>query len=256
MTPQFILWGIPGFIAYYFLQAVKPARAKSGWDFVVEVGFLSLVCFTVSRALVLYVSWCLPGVACTLHKFWPRDLPFTLLVGIFPVSEVVGALLARLSRHWWRLMSLYHEWINHKKRDFRSSDLFFVRTTELLSKPIFITLKSGKVYVGVLTGATHDPNESTRFISFVPILSGYRDETDHRVVYTTFYEPFTGRNDGQDESHDFLVPVSELSSLAMFDWELLEKFAEIGNVRFDFKALTTAEPPLPATPPSPPPPPS
>jgi hypothetical protein len=245
VTPQFILWGIPGFIAYYFLQAVKPARAKSGWDFVVEVGFLSLVCFAVSHALVSYVSWCLPGLASSLRRLWPRDLPFSLLVGIFPVSEAVGALLARLSCHWWRLMSRYHEWINHKKRDFRSSDLFFVTTTELLSELIFVTLKSGKVYVGALTGATHDPNESTRFISLVPILSGYRDQKDQRVVYTTVYGPFTSEDDGKDESHNFLVPVSELSSLAKFELKFLEEFADAGNVRFDFPSPPKPEPPTP-----------
>jgi hypothetical protein len=237
VTPQFILWGIPGFIAYYFLQAVKPARSKSGWDFVVEVGFLSLVCFAVSRAFVSYISWCLPDLAVSLHRAWQGEQSFTLVLGVFPVSEIVGASLARMSRHWWRLMSRYHEWINQTTRDFRFSDLFFVRTSELLSKPVFLTLKSGKVYVGVLTAATHDPNESNRFISLVPILSGYRNKDDQRVVYTTFYEP--------SEGQDFLVPVSEISSLAMFDWALLQKFQAAGNVKFDIPGPPEPEPNLP-----------
>lgn len=225
MTPQYILWGIPGFIAYYFLQAVKPARAKGGWDFVVEVGFLSLVCFAVSHVLVGYVTWCLPGLAIAFHHVWPPEYSFVLLVGIFPVSEIVGASLARLSRHWWGLMSIYHAWINKKQRDFRFTDIFFVRTTELLSEVVFITLKGGKVYVGLLTAATHDPNEPNRFISVVPVLSGYRKKENQLVVYTTFYEPNEGQN--------FLVPVSELSSLAKFDWKLLRKFYESGNVTFE-----------------------
>jgi hypothetical protein len=52
MTPQFILWGIPSYIAYYFIQSVRPTRSKSGWDFVVEVGFLALLCFVASRVLI------------------------------------------------------------------------------------------------------------------------------------------------------------------------------------------------------------
>lgn len=227
MTPQFILWGIPGFIAYYLLQAVRPARSKSGWDFVVEIGFLSLVCFAISRVLVSYVAWCFPQLATWMRHSWPADVPFALVVGIFPISELLGMSLARLSRHWWKLMSLYHEWITAKDKDFRFPDLFFSRTNELLSQLIFITLKSGKVYVGPLTAATHDPNESSRFISLVPILSGYRGRDDLRVVYTTFYEP--------DKGQDFLVPVGEITSLAKFDWDLLAKFYRDGNVTFDIR---------------------
>jgi hypothetical protein len=83
MTPQFVLWGLPGFIAFYLLQSIKPSRAKGGWDFVVEVGLLSVVCFVISRGTVHYATWLLPGVVRWARVYWPREYPFTLALDYF-----------------------------------------------------------------------------------------------------------------------------------------------------------------------------
>jgi hypothetical protein len=231
MTPQFILWGIPGYIAFYLLRTVRPARQKSGWDFVVEVGFLSILCYAIANVLAAYIVWCLPGAGRSL----PFEIPLPLALGVVPVSEVVGVTLARVSKHWWKLLAIYHTWITGKDKDFQYTDVFFQRTVELLKHFVFMTLKTGKVYVGILTAATHDPNESTRYLSIVPALSGYRDEKQI-VVYTTFYEP--------NSAQAFLVPASEVVTLSAFDFMLLKKFTDVGAVRFE-------PPPGPPRPPHP-----
>jgi hypothetical protein len=224
LTPQLILWGLPGYIAYYLLQAVKPSRSKSGWDFVVEVGLLALTCFIAARALIEAGTWMFPHVAASARSFWPRQYSFTLAVGIFPVAEMVGVGLALTTRGRAQLLGRYHYWVTGRERDFRFSDVFFATCDELLSDLVLITLTSGKVYVGVLIAATRDPNEVKRFLRFIPLLSGYRRKDDLQVTYTTFYEP------SKDRRRAFLVPVDQVSVLAPFDWQRFNHFVGTGNI--------------------------
>jgi hypothetical protein len=224
LTPQLILWGLPGYIAYYLLQSVKPSRAKSGWDFVVEVGLLALTCFLTARAMIDAGTWLFPGIAAAALSSWPREYSFTLALGIFPVAEIVGVGLALTTHRRSRLLGWYHRWITGRERDFQFSDVFFTACDELLSDLVLITLASGKVYVGVLIAATQDPNEVKRFLRFTPLLSGYRRKDDLQVAYTTFYQP------SKDRRRAFLVPVDQLTVLAPFDWERFNHFVGTGNI--------------------------
>lgn len=227
MTPHFILWGLPGYIAYYFLQSIKPTRTKSGWDFVVEVGLLALACYVLTRSALYYTSWIFPQLAAFVRAYWPREYSFTLALGIFPVSEVVGIALAVTSRRRAEVMSWYHRKITGRDRNFQFGDVFFAACDELLGEMVLITLSSGKVYVGVLIAATQDPNEAKRFIRFIPVLSGYRKKETLLIVYTTFYEP------SPDSRRAFLVPAEQLTLLARFDWDLFNHFLQTGNISIE-----------------------
>ena len=224
MTPTFILWGLPGYIAYYLLQSIKPTRTKSGWDFVVEVGLLAMACFVLSRGLLYYVAWFFPGLAASARAYWPHEYSFALAIGLFPVSELVGITLALTSRRGSAVLSWYHRKITGRDRNFQFGDIFFAVCDELLGEMALITLSSGKVYVGVLIAATQDPNEAKRYIRFIPVLSGYRKKDNLLVAYTTFYEPTP------DTRRAFLVPADQLTSLAHFDWERFNHFLHTGTV--------------------------
>jgi hypothetical protein len=60
-------------------------------------------------------------------------------------------------------------------------------------KPLMLTLKSGKVYVGTPVKGIGDPSVHANFIKIVPILSGYRDPTTHKVELPTRYRDITSR---------------------------------------------------------------
>ena len=224
MTPQFILWGLPGFIAYYLLQSVKPSRTKSGWDFVVEVGLLSLLCYLVSRLLIFCGTLLWPA---TWKPWWPKSYPLDLALGLFPVSELVGVTLAKTNRYWTALLSVYHRWVTGHSRNFQFSDVFFATCDELLGQMVLLTLTSGKVYVGILIAATEDPNEPKRFLRFIPVLSGYRNKDDLKVTYTTFYEPTP------DTRRAFLVPADQVSTFARFDWNRFDHFVRSGDITIE-----------------------
>src|SRR5438477_9692203 len=67
---------------YYLLRSVKPSRSKSGWDFVVEVGLRSVVCYAISHVFL----WLFTATA----RSWPKEYPLDLTLGLFPVSRRIA----------------------------------------------------------------------------------------------------------------------------------------------------------------------
>lgn len=220
MTPDFLLWGLVGYVAYYLSHLIRPTRAKGGWDFVMEVGLLSLLCFVIARL----VSVLLLESSRVALPSW-----ISLTIG-FAVGGAVGLLLGFTYRQRARLASAYYRRATGSRRNFLHSDVFFETCEELLGDTVMFSMKSGKVYVGLLTAATSDPNETKRYIRFVPLLSGFRSKEDQKITYNTFYDP------QQDERRAFLIAADEISSLAPFSFEQLEKFAQSDTVSFDIPA--------------------
>ena len=255
MTSQFILWGLPGFVAYYFLQAVKPGRTKSGWDFVVEVGLLAIMCYVAANATIYYGAWFFPGLTRWGHLYWPREYSFALALGLFPISEIVGISLAKGGRVRAGWMSKYHQWTTGKPRNFEFPDVWFATCDELLGEMALFTLKSGKVYVGILQAATQDPNETKRYLRVIPVLSGYRKSETLLVAYTTFYDPAADPNHHPtaDPNHDpaadpkraFLIPADEVVTMAPFDFERLRHFLTVGTVTFEIPPPSPPTAPVP-----------
>jgi hypothetical protein len=94
--------------------------------------------------------------------------------------------------------------------------------------PISVTMNSGKVYVGFV-GRTTDPKESRKDIKILPLLSGYRDKDTHSINFTTNYYSIYESNDNslshlKPEDFEIAFPLSELSSINLFDIDAYNKF--------------------------------
>lgn len=57
-------------------------------------------------------------------------------------------------------------------------------------KPVIVTLKSRKVYVGFVEGLPHADPASRRYLKILPAFSGYRDLDSLRLSITQDYRPF------------------------------------------------------------------
>ena len=66
-------------------------------------------------------------------------------------------------------------------------------------KPIMLSLKSGKVYVGEPVGGVGDPSVRAQSIKIIPRFSGYRDPETHKVDLRTNYT----------DIHKMMVPREE-----------------------------------------------
>jgi hypothetical protein len=65
----------------------------------------------------------------------------------------------------------------------------------IFRKPIMLTLKSGKVYVGAPVGGIGDPSVRAQSIKIIPLLSGYRDPDTHKVNLPTRYKDIYAKMD-------------------------------------------------------------
>lgn len=54
------------------------------------------------------------------------------------------------------------------------------------SMPVSITMENKKVYVGHVAGAVN-PGDNQDMLRILPFMSGYRNDTDMQIVFTTFY---------------------------------------------------------------------
>jgi len=91
------------------------------------------------------------------------------------------------------------------------------------TRPVLLTIKSGKVYVGSVT-ANFNPAYEVQSIEIMPILSGYRDPKDQTVTFTTDYFSLLTQIHDQDPNvtdQDRLdlgtvIPVDEIRSVGIF----------------------------------------
>lgn len=112
-----------------------------------------------------------------------------------------------------------------------SLDLLLLDAIESEPKrPMLITLSSNKVYVGIINGSG-EPTENQgphQHISFVPLMSGYRNKDTQSVSFTNAYpgEIQVKRNAAvkgikKKKLHglEIMVSVDEISQISWFDFE-------------------------------------
>ena len=95
--------------------------------------------------------------------------------------------------------------------------LFFDSATS--GKPVLVSLKSKKVYVGVVNTIS-EPNEKQGpniEVSINPLLSGYREKDNLRVLFTNDY------SDLENVDTSVIFPLTEVAQASWFDMETHEK---------------------------------
>jgi hypothetical protein len=234
--PVLLLWFIPGYIALQLYRQVNPVRSKQGWEWVFQTAFAAILCFVVSRAVLaigLNLAQTNPQVVEEWKRWWGSQFhlrySFSLLLGIFPSTIIVAAVLCVARIAWDDLRSIFQS----SFVGVPSQDIFFFTCSELYERLVFLTLKSRKVYVGVLIDFTSDPDESAKYIRIMPTISGYRSADDLTVVYNTNYVADADRPEDVT-AHPVLIPVAEVTSLSEFDRELHERFISQGSTVIKF----------------------
>ncbi|MGE4545375.1 MAG: hypothetical protein AB7D06_14805 [Pedobacter sp.] len=96
--------------------------------------------------------------------------------------------------------------------------------------PISISMKNRKVYVGFVNN-TIDPKEDRKDIRILPLLSGYREKEENKIIFTTNYYSIYDSKDNHiqhlaPETFEIAFPLSEVQSLNLFDIDVYNKFNE------------------------------
>ncbi len=82
-------------------------------------------------------------------------------------------------------------------------------------RPVLINLSSKKVYIGIISGLS-DPNEKeepNKYISFFPVMSGYRDKDTMLLEFTNVYP-------SKIKDLNIVVSTDEISHISWFDFKL------------------------------------
>lgn len=109
------------------------------------------------------------------------------------------------------------------------------------AKPVLLTMKSGKVYVGQVA-VNFNPAYDVQSIKIIPILSGYRKPEDQVVVFNVDYfnlltklhdhDPSVSDRDKNDLGT--VIPLEEIRSASIFSLPMYRQF---------FSHLTNKPPP-------------
>lgn len=150
--------------------------------------------------------------------------------GVTSLAFALGAVL------WWPLNKIpkYKEKPSIRKVLSAYGDPFVLLMERAMdqTKPVSLTLKGGKVYVGFVTytAFTAHPAFPIRSIKILPFVSGYRHDETKRVRFTTDYSAITERIRRQSdaelentftglvvEDFEITVPIDEIVSANLFN---------------------------------------
>lgn len=150
---------------------------------------------------------------------WLKDFLFGCFYKRGVYDQIMQAMRARVLRKTYSRGSL---------------DLLLLDAIELEPKrPMLITLSSNKVYVGVINGSG-EPTENQgphQYVSFVPLMSGYRNKENLSVAFTNAYPgeiqvkrsaAVKGINKKKVQGLEIMVSINEISHISWFDFQVYQ----------------------------------
>ena len=171
---------VGGFLFISFRNKTKyNSKRSNGQRLILESGLWGTLFLGVSYITVRLLNWRFPAI----YPVWHYLIPYPQL-GTAIGSLLIGACLPFILNRAW----------SEKEQNAKSyvafSDylgLVFFKA-QLRKKPVMITLRNGKIYIGFIHGCNspgkHDGGGS---LYMQPSLSGYRRHGTHEMYITTDY---------------------------------------------------------------------
>lgn len=141
--------------------------------------FFLFVAYALRYLVYTYIPW--------LPEHWNPVFPFE-----YSGTALTAFLLGATG--WMPANFLFARWFNADHQIQRvianDGDPFesLLYSAFLAQDTVGITLINEKVYIGFIT-APLNPALPMKSVGILPTQSGYRDETDKRYIFTTYYEP-------------------------------------------------------------------
>jgi len=212
-TPAFLLAVVAaGYVALHLCHFTKRRWDALEWERnLLEATILGLFFFLLGRVLVGYLgdNLLIQPVAHYLQGIIPfpfaRSLILTFLLGLSIgcfarwcyVDQMAVAFVVK--RYGGELLKIL--WSAGRSR-----------------RPLMLTMKSGKVYVGIVTSS---PGVSTieKYVVLQPTISGYRQLWTQRVRFTTTYEDVYAelKKQGREVPFGLVLPLDQIASANHFD---------------------------------------
>jgi hypothetical protein len=196
---------------------------------VIWSAYAGLSLLITSAVLVAVVQLVLGRYAPVVVSWWHVLSPFA------HSGKAVGALILGWGAP--ALLNLVPRWRRPNVWARRATEFYGNETEALLLRaqdsnmPVIATLKTGKVYVG-FAAKNINPEIERRHLRLLPVVSGYRAPADQKVTFTTLYEqvrdeakdPGSPFHSLLDRDFEIVVPLVEITSLGLFDFDAYEAF--------------------------------
>ncbi|MDT7855758.1 hypothetical protein RQM47_03800 [Rubrivirga sp. S365] len=231
-----LLPALGGYLSLRFWNRTRFFLARQdGYRFVLWVALAATALLAVATLLVaaLYAT----GAGRSAATVWHRAVPF-VHSGKAVAALGLGAIAPLLLNSVPQVVGLrFDGWNNERYWARRALDVAGDELELLLFRSlehkmlVMATLSSGKVYVGFVTRSL-PPDVERRYLRVLPVASGYRDEDDQQVEFTTLYEEVRQQAENVesplygllDQDFEIVIPVRELVTVNLFDFVAYEAF--------------------------------
>jgi hypothetical protein len=178
--------------------------------------FWSAIAGFIFLAISYVVTQSLPAIWPGLHRAW------TDFAGYPHLGKSLGAFL--LGATLWIPLNLVFrkkQWAERTARNWGDYLELLLQRSIRQQKMVSITLKSGKVYIG-MASATHNPSYDKRYIKLLPVLSGHRDSATHQLEIDTQYEAAYKKMQDEipapfnEDDFELVIAVGEIQTVSIF----------------------------------------
>jgi hypothetical protein len=182
-----------------------------------QYGLVFLAIAAVARALWTFLRYLVPPLI-IVNNLWHVFFPFD-----YSGTAILALLLGVTSWRYFNRGLTSDDEVDTSIREKGDPLEVLLKDAMRDTRPVLLTMKSGKVYVGSVT-TNFNPAYEVQSIKIMPILSGYRDPKDQMVTFTTDY--FTLLTQIHDQDPDVteqdkldlgtVIPLDEIRSVSIF----------------------------------------
>ena len=193
-----ILWVIPGVVFIHFYNKRRPSGSLnlSGWSYIFSLVIIAvLLWLPVSNIISNQTNF---------SEGWQSFL-ISIISGFF------AYLLALVCTSW--------SWLG-KTLFLPVYDVFVINCVNWKKKTVIISLKNGKIYIGILLKYPENPKSryESQMISIYPLRSGGRDQNTKEVIWGAKY-PSNIKG-----TCEIIIPRSEIVTFGIFNEETFKYF--------------------------------
>lgn len=212
---------------YIFIKKSTWFRYRSirynAQELILSSAVAGLIGVSLAFLITTLISFQIPD----FYTWWKSNIPFGFL-GTALLAFLLLVASGIVPNQWMDEEEQIKKII---REDNDGIELILLRALED-AKLVSITLKSRKVYIGFISQNFFNPWAGVKSIKVIPVYSGYRDDKDFHIEFTTSYDPvirYTVESAEIDlDINDFQmgIPISEIVTVNIFDPKVHEKFSK------------------------------
>lgn len=212
-----------GFIFISLCNRWKYATLRlDGYRLLIHASIAGVFLFAAAELLIFLLSSSLSSIDTLWHR-------------IVPIKGSGTASLAFLLglTCWWPFNFIFNPVRENERAAHDNGDPLELLLRKALrdTKPILLTVKNGKIYVGFVTHNS-SPSVQVESVKILPLASGYRNTENKRLLFTTDYYPIYDKLLEHHESvahmntddFEIVIPYREIESANLFDAQIYKTF--------------------------------